>query len=331
MKYFITGATGFVGGTIARRLIAAGHQVVALVRRPAQADNLARLGITLYQGDITDKESMRVPMTGVDGLFHVAGWYKIGSKTPALGKQINIDGTRNVLELMKTLCIPKGVYTSTLLVFSDTHGKWVDETTRYNGPWLSEYERTKWVAHTQIAEPMMKEGLPLVIVMPGLIYGPGDTSSVRNLFIQYLKRRLPISPQKTAYSWGHVEDIAQGHLLALEKGRPGESYILAGPTHTLEEAFKIAEQITDIPAPRLHPSPALLQRLARIVRWIEPIAPLPELYRSESIRAIAGVTYIGSSKKAQRELGFTTRPLEEGLCETLLHEMGLLGIRFKRL
>lgn len=331
MRYFITGATGFIGGAIARQLVTAGHQVVALVRDPAKAHALSRLGMTLHKGDITDKESMRAPMTGVDGLFHVAGWYKIGSKTPSLGKQINIDGTRNVLELMSALRIPKGVYTSTLLVFSDTRGKLVDEATHYEGPWLSEYERTKWVAQTRIAEPMMKEGLPLVIVMPGLVYGPGDTSSVRDLFIQYLKKQLPISPQKTAYAWGHVEDIAEGHLLAMEKGRPGERYILAGPTHTLQQALAIAEQITRIPAPRLHPSPALLRRLAQIVRWIEPIIPLPEFYRSESIRAIAGVTYIGESKKAQRELGFTARPLQEGLCETLLHEMRLLGIRSQKI
>lgn len=331
MRYFITGATGFVGGAIARQLAAAGHQVTALVRRPAQAHDLARLGIALHPGDITDKESMRAPMTGADGIFHVAGWYKIGSKTPVLGKKINVDGTRNVLELMRELRIPRGVYTSTLLVFSDTRGKLVDEATHYEGLWLSEYERTKWMAHTQIAEPMMKEGLPLMITLPGLVYGPGDTSSVRNLLIQYLKGQLPISPQKTAYAWGHIEDIAKGHLLAMEKGRPGESYILAGPIHTLQEALAIAEQITGIKAPRLHPSPALLRGLSQIVRWLEPILPLPEFYRSESIRAIAGVTYIGSSKKAQRELGFTARPLEEGLCETLLHEMRLLGIRSKKI
>lgn len=96
MPYFITGATGFVGGAIARQL-AAGHQITALVRHPAQGHDLARLGIALHPGDITDKESLRAPMTGADGIFHAAGWYKIGSKTPALGKKINVDGTRNVL------------------------------------------------------------------------------------------------------------------------------------------------------------------------------------------------------------------------------------------
>lgn len=327
MRYFITGATGFIGGEIAKQLVEAGHQVVALVRTPKQADALARLGVSLHEGDITDKESMRAPMTGVDGVFHVAGWYKIGSKTPALGKQINIDGTRNVLELMKELRIPKGVYTSTLLVFSDTRGNVVDERYQYGGPWLSEYERTKWAAHYQIAEPMVKAGLPLITVQPGLVYGPGDTSSVRQMLVQYLKGWMPVSPQKTAYCWGHLSDTARGHILAMEKGKPGESYILAGPVCTLRNAFEIAERITGVKAPRIHPTPALMKGLAAVTRVFEPILPLPELYRSESLRVIAGVTYLGSSAKANRELGFTARPLEEGLRETLLHEMKQLGMR----
>jgi len=330
MRYFVTGATGFIGGRIVRELVAAGHQVAALARDPRGAGALARLGVSVHKGDITDKESMRAPMTGADRLFHVAGWYKIGSRNRAQGKRINVDGTRNVLELMKELGIPKGVYTSTLAVYSDTHGKEVDETERYNGPWLSEYERTKWAAHFQIAEPMMKGGLPLVIVQPGLVYGPGDTSSVRAMLVDYLRGRMPVAPQKTAYCWGHVDDIARGHLLAMEKGRPGESYFLAGPACTLRGAFEIAERITGVKAPALHPTPAMMKALAAVTRAVEPLLPLPELYRSESIRAIAGVTYLGSSEKAKRELGFAARPLEEGLRETLLHEMALLGMKPER-
>src|SRR6266849_4262267 len=144
MKYFVTGATGFVGGRVVRRLVGAGHQVVVVVRNPAKAADLANLGIEIYQGDVTDKESMRTPMQGVDGVFHIAGWYKIGVRDKSDGEKINVQGTRNVLELMRELGIPKGVYTSTLAVNSDTHGRLVDESYHYNGPHLSEYDRTKW-------------------------------------------------------------------------------------------------------------------------------------------------------------------------------------------
>lgn len=321
MKYFLTGATGFIGGRVARQLRAEGHEVVTLARTPAKARDLVELGIAVHQGDVTDKESMRAPMAGADGVFHIAAWYKIGAPDKSVAHGINVDGTRNVLELMRELAISKGVYTSTLAVFSDTHGRIPDETYRYNGPHLSEYDRTKWLAHYKVAEPMMKAGLPLVIVQPGLVYGPGDTSLVHDTFVQYLRRRLPVTPRKTAYCWAHVDDVARGHILAMEKGTPGQSYIIAGPAYTLIDALAVAQRITGVPAPRLHPSPMLLKLTAACMEPIGRLVSLPEAYSAEGLRSIAGVTYLGSNKKAMRELGYTVRPLEEGLRETLTHEM----------
>lgn len=326
MRYFITGATGFIGGTIARQLIEAGHQVVALVRTPSKAADLANLGAELHEGDITDKESMRAPMRGADGLFHIAAWYKVGLRDSSMAERMNVEGTRNVLELMREMAIPRGVYTSTLAVFGDTHGKVVDESYYDPGPWLSEYDRTKWLAHYKVALPMIKEGLPLVIVQPGLVYGPGDTSSIHDVWVQYLKKRLPASPKGVAYCWAHVEDIARGHILAMEKGTPGESYIIAGPPHTLIAALALAEKITGIPAPRLHPSPGLMRALAGIMGVIGKLLPLPPNMTAEYYRVSAGVTYLGSNRKARRELGYDPRPLEDGLPPTLDHEMKQLGI-----
>ncbi|MGH2369967.1 MAG: NAD-dependent epimerase/dehydratase family protein, partial [Chloroflexota bacterium] len=280
----------------------------------------------LYQGDVTDKESLRRPMDGVDGVFHLAGWYHLGRRGREQGWRVNVDGTRHVLEVMRDLAIPKGVYTSTLAVNSDTHGQVVDERYRYAGPWLSEYDRTKWVAHYRVAEPMTEAGLPLVIVQPGVVYGPGDPSALGETFRLYLQRRLPVSPPGTAFSWAHVEDVARGHVLAMERGQPGECYFLAGPAHTLQEALEIAERITGIPAPRLHPPQPAIQTLAAVASLVERAVPLPETYSAESLRIMAGVTYLGQNAKAKRELGFQPRPLQEGLRETLLHQMQRLGI-----
>lgn len=222
MKYFVTGATGFIGGRVARQLAQAGHNVHALVRDPSKAADLIAQGISVHPGDITDRGSLRRPMTEVDGVFHIAGWYKVGVRDTRMAERINIDGTRNVLEVMKELGIPKGVYTSTLAVFSDTRGRMVDETYRHNGPWLSEYDRTKWMAHYAVAEPLTHEGLPLVIVQPGMVYGPGDTSALRESLVLYLRGRLPMTPRGTVFCWAHVDDTARAHILAMEKGRPGE-------------------------------------------------------------------------------------------------------------
>jgi nucleoside-diphosphate-sugar epimerase len=317
VRYFVTGATGFVGGVLARQLRDAGHDVVALVRRPDAASKLGAIGIETRPGDITDRESVRHAMAGVDGVFHVAAWFKVrqsgmtrgardsrgGGEERREAHRINVEGTRNVLEAMRDLGIPRGVYTSTIAVYGDTRGRVVDESIRPERPNTSLYDETKWRAHYEVAEPLIVAGLPLVVVQPGVVYGAGDRGPVRGAVDAYLERRLPVAVSTTAYSWGHVEDTAAGHRFAMERGRPGESYILAGPSHTFIDALRIAERITGIPAPRVIIPGALTAAAAAIIR-------------SESMRLL-GATYLGSSVKARRELGFYPRSLQEGFSEVL--------------
>jgi len=322
MKYFLTGATGFLGNVLARQLREAGHDVHASVRDPQKASELQTLGVELFTGDVTNKESMRAAMQGVDGVFHVAGWYKIGAHDKRDGERVNVQGTRNVLELMKELRIPKGVYTSTLAVNSDTHGEIKNESYRFTGKHISEYDRTKAAAH-DIAERFIENGLPLVIVMPGGIYGPGDTSSLRRNLIDFLKGKLPMLPTKAGICWGHVEDTAHGHILAMEKGVPGETYIIAGEPGTYQEAFQLASHITGKPAPMMVPY-QIFKVLSVFARPFDGI--LPETYTSEGLRVVGGPTYWGDNSKARRFLGYEPRPLTEGLESTLRHEMDLLGM-----
>ena len=322
MKYFVTGATGFVGGVLVRKLRELGHEVHASVRDPNRTNDLQTRGVKLFKGDVTEKESMREAMKGVGGVFHVAGWYKIGVKDKSEAERVNVQGTQNVLELMDELNIPKGVYTSTLAINSDTHGQLVDESYHFTGRHLSEYDRTKAAAH-EIAKEFIAKGLPLVIVMPGLIYGPGDTSSLRENIISFLKGQLPAMPDQTGFCWAHVEDIAQGHILAMEKGGSGETYMIAGEPHTSVEAFRLASEITGKPAPRTL-SHKIFETMSKLVKPFDGI--LPPTYTSEGIRIIAGVTYLGDNRKARHELGYNPRPLRKGWGETLLHEMKLLSM-----
>lgn len=322
MKYFVTGATGFVGGVLAKKLRAAGHEVNASVRSPEKAKDLQALGVKLFKGDVTEKGSMREAMTGVEGVYHVAGWYKVGAKDKRGGVEVNIKGTRNVLELMQELKIPKGVYTSTLAINSDTKCKLVDETHHFTGQHLSEYDRTKAAAH-DIANEFIAKGLPLVIVQPGLIYGPGDTSSVRTSLINFLRGQLPMLPYETTLCWAHVDDIVDGHILAMEKGKIGESYHICGEPYKLYDAYQLASKVSGKRAP-MGVSPNLMKAMSALVKPLDAI--LPESYTSEGLRIIAGVTYIGDNSKAKRELGFDPRPVSAGWAETVKYEMELMGI-----
>ena len=325
-RYFVTGATGFLGGELVKQLIGRGHLVTAFVRSAEKAALLSTLGVELHLGDVTNRDSLRPPMDGVDGVFHTAAWYKIGAAATAhLAEQVNVHGTRNVLETARDLKIPRVVYTSTVGVFGDTHGVLADESYYAEGPFLTEYDRTKWLAHYQVAVPLAQAGLPLVIAMPGAIYGPGDTSALRTTLAQLLRGRLLATPRGVSFCWSYVEDVARGLRQAMDAGQPGEAYLLTGPVHEFEDAFAIAARLAGKRPPFLHPGPVTMRAAAAIAalleRWeVQP--PVP----AETLRLMAGTTWIGSSAKAEKELGWSARPLEEGLRHTIEHELRQLGM-----
>jgi len=317
VRVLVTGATGFIGGRLARRLLADGHEVVALVRDPARGGELAAAGAELVQADITDPASLPPAMAGVEAAFHLAAWYKVGARDRARARRINVEGTRNVLLAMGEAGVAKGVYTSSIAIYSDTRGREVEEGYRFTGRHISLYDATKAEAHWEVAVPALGEGLPLVIVQPGLVYGPGDTSAIGDLLRRYLRRKLPMVPRGPEYCWAHVDDIVAGHLLALEKGRVGESYHLTGPRASLVEALELAERLTGVPAPRLRPGPAFFRAMSWLMQPVSWLLPLPTDLHPETLRVLAGATYLASSAKARRELGWACRGLEEGLGETL--------------
>ena len=327
MKYLVTGATGFIGRWVARKLVEQGHEVRSITRNPDRDRHMGETGVDVMRGEITKKESMRDAMTGMDGVFHTAEWHRLGVKDKneiAVAEAMNINGTRNVMELVRELKIPRCVYTSTLSIFSDTKGRKFNETYRPHGPWASIYDYTKWEAHYEIVQKMQEQGVPIIIVQPGLVYGPGDAGSMHNMWVAYLQKRLKTIPKKTAFCWGHVEDIATGHIQAMEKGKPGECYILAGPQHTLVEAFEIAQKITRVKPPRFHPGPVMMQSFAAVMGIAGHLKQMPEPISAEALRTLAGKTYLGADQKARLELDFLPRSLEAGLRETLEFELAEL-------
>jgi nucleoside-diphosphate-sugar epimerase len=312
MRYAVTGATGFVGGALVRLLRANGHDVLALVRSPARATALAAAGVTLVEGDLDDATALDRLGAGAGGLFHVAGWYKLGDARPEDGWRVNVDGTANVLAAAHRSGMPKVVYTSTLAVNSDTHGRVVDESYQFTGRHLSVYDETKARAH-DVATEAARDGVPVVIVQPGLVYGPGDTSQTGTLVAAVLAGRRPTVPAGGAVCWGYVDDIARGHLLAMEQGTPGESYFLAGEPCALADGLRLLAELAGKPGPIVL-SASVVRVAGAAVGVVERVIRLPAGYSSEAMRASLA-TYLGNPAKAYRELGWTSRPLRQGLSE----------------
>jgi nucleoside-diphosphate-sugar epimerase len=313
MRAFITGGTGFIGRHLIADLLAHGYEVTALVRTFERARRLPR-GVRTVPGDITKRDTLLPGLRGAEVVFHVAAANLIGvnAKEAERLARINIDGTRHVLETAAEFGVPKIVYTSTVAVYGDTRGQAVDETYRADGhSFESEYERTKYLAHYEVAEPLQQRGAPVVMVCPGLVYGPGDDSQWARVLRAYARKQLPamVGPSN-ALTWAHVADVATGHRLAAEKGRVGETYILAGPAHTYREFFAVCARVSRIPAPRVWLPAASAEAMARVMQKFNPAL-------TELLRSVAGLSYLARADKAQRELGWQARRVEEGLPETI--------------
>jgi nucleoside-diphosphate-sugar epimerase len=316
----VTGGTGFIGGEVVRQLRERGDEVVCLVRNPEKGKAVADLGCDLVAGDLGDAEAIRRGMEGCDAVVHVAAMYEVGiptSQRPAMW-EANVAGTEHVLGAALEAKVPKVVYVSTVGAFGNTHRKVVDESYQHPGKeFTSYYEETKLEAH-RIAKRMIAEQcLPCTIVQPGGVYGPGDTSSIAALLEQFLSGRMPLLPfPELGICLSHVEDIAAGILLALDRGKAGETYVLSGPVTTVRDAIEVVAGITGRKAPK-HAMPVPLMKA------LTPVGPLvgrlmgqpPNL--RELISSADGVTFWASHEKASRELGYAPRGMEEGLRQTL--------------
>ncbi len=316
MKAFVTGGTGFIGRSLIRQLIARGYRVAALARSQEGAAVLRALGATVVPGDVTDRESMRAAMRGSDVVFHLAAIYDYSPEAQAQCEPINVEGTRVVLGLAHELRVPRIVYTSTLAVFGDTHGELPDETYRADGPFLTEYDRTKWQAHYEVALPLIAQGAPIVIVMPGAVYGPGDTSWLAEAMRLFHRGLMPLVPgPESIVTYAYVDDVAEGHILAAEKGRVGESYILAGPAVPLGEMVDFWAQLTGKRPPAARVPTRLVRPLAPAAARLQPALSLPQLFGEDMVRMM-GVSYAGRADKARAELGWRPRPLQTGMLDT---------------
>ena len=319
MKIFVTGGGGFLGSAVVSRLIAGGDEVIGLARSEAAAGRITRLGAVPLRGDITDAGMLGVAMSGVDAVFHIAGDYRVGIKESEHEAMFrtNVDGTVSVLDAAVSASVGRIVYVSTVAVFGNTHAKVVDETyERPDRDFLSYYDATKYMAH-RVAVARAAAGAPLVIVQPGAVYGPGDQSELGAQIHRVARGKYRLRAfSELGLTMSYVDDVADGTVLAHMKGRPGESYVLGGEVTRLGDVVDRVADLTGNKRARWKvPSPAF--------RVAEPFGSLagrwtgagPNLH--EVVRASKDVTYWATSAKAERELGYAPRSLDQGLRDLL--------------
>jgi nucleoside-diphosphate-sugar epimerase len=232
--------------------------------------------------------------------------------------EANVAGTENVLRAALDAGLPKVVYVSTCGAFGNTHHQIVDESYEHPGEeFTSYYEQTKVEAHRLARKMIGEEGLPCVIVQPGGVYGPGDTSQLGDLLEQFLAGKMPLIPfPELGICLAHVDDTAAGIVLALDRGEAGETYVLAGPPTTMREAIGVVAGVSGRKAPKRAVPTALMKAMTPIGPLVGKVMNQPPNLR-ELISSADNVTFWATNEKAVRELGFAPRGIEEGIRQTL--------------
>ena len=314
MKILVTGATGFIGGNLARELWHNGHQVRALVRSGSNTLTIENTGVELVPGDILDAESIRRAMTGCHAVFHCAAAYTFWAKNTQNIYRTNVEGTRLMLEEARLSGVEKVVYTSTVATVGLKQGGLGSEDVPLKHAYLvGNYKKSKLQAE-QVALKMAAEDLPVVVVNPTAPFGPWDVkpTPTGRLVLDYLRGKIPAYVE-TGLNLVDVADVVAGHILAMEHGVSGQRYLLGNRNLSLERIFQLLEELTGRPAPKLRLPFCVAMGLGYIDQALEgmllhrePKIPL------EGLRVSKTPMYV-SCQKAVTELGLPQSPIEDAL------------------
>jgi dihydroflavonol-4-reductase len=318
-RVLVTGASGFLGSAVARALVARGAQVRALVRPTSPRGNLAGLGCEIVAGDLTDRQSLASALRGVRYLFHVAADYRFWARDPSVILRVNVEGTRNLMDEALAEGVERIVYTSSVAALKIAGAKSpVDESAPLSPEEaIGTYKRSKTLAERAVEAMIERQKLPAIIVNPTTPIGPRDIkpTPTGRILLDAARGRIPAFVD-TGLNFAHVDDIAEGHLLAFERGRIGERYILGGENVLLHDLLATIADAAGRRAPRI--------RLPRL-----PLFPLA--YGAEAVAFMTGKEPLltvdalrmsryhmfFTSAKAERELGYRARAYQEGVIDAL--------------
>jgi len=320
MKAFVSGATGFIGIQLVKRLVSQGDVVHALYRSETKADLIRLPGVKLFKGDILDPSSLADAMNGCHAAYHTAAFAGVWSKDPDRIFRLNVDGALNVIEAARKSGTARVVLTSTAGILGPSQKDPVHESTPPPSSFFTLYEESKF----QLEQKLLgrKEGNPeVVIVNPTRVYGPGylsESNGVSRMIKQYMEGNWRLLPGD-GHSLGnyvHVEDVVSGHLLAMQKGLTGERYVLGGENISYIQLFQYTRNASGVKH-RLFKVPLwLMMALAGLMQGISAITGRPPLIVPNLVRKFSH-DWIVSSQKAIRELGYEARKAEEGIKQTV--------------
>jgi dihydroflavonol-4-reductase len=310
----VTGATGFVGSAVARALVAAGHRVRVMARPGGDRRNLEGIAVEVVEGDLLQPATFAPALKGCTRLFHVAADYRLWVRDPKPMYEANVEGTRRLMQAAGAAGLERIVYTSSVATLGlNADGRPANEDTPVRfADMIGHYKRSKFLAEESV-RAMAGQGLPVVIVNPSTPVGPRDRkpTPTGRMVLEAAQGRTPAYVD-TGLNIVHVEDVALGHLLAMERGRPGERYVLGGEDMTLRQIFTAIAQLSGRPPPRLRVPLRVVLPVAYAAEAWARVAGREPFVTVDGVK-LAGKLMYFSSAKACRELGYRPRPAVEAL------------------
>jgi len=320
MKTLVTGASGFVGSAVVRRLLLAGHAVRVLLRAGSDRRNVDGLPVEIVFGDLGDRPSLERALVDCEALFHVAADYRLWVPDPQTLYHTNVDGTVQIMRAALDAGVRRIVYTSSVATLGSTRdGRPADEDTPVSAAdMIGHYKRSKFLAEAQVRKMVQELGLPAVIVNPSTPIGPRDVkpTPTGRMILDAATGRMP-AYVNTGLNLVHVDDVANGHLLALERGVIGERYVLGGHNMTLQEILCAVAALVGRQPPRVRVPHNLVLAIAHAAEaWARVTGAAEPRVTVDGVRLSKKYMFF-SSDKARRTLGLVTRPVEEALADAL--------------
>ncbi len=310
MKAFVTGATGFVGSSITRLLIEAGFEVGILARKESNLANVEGIRLSIHYGDLRDRQSLREALYGYDYLFHVAADYRLWVPRPCEIYENNVEGTRNVMDAAIRARIKRAVYTSSVATLgTEKDGSDADEKTPVGiEDMIGHYKRSKFIAEELVKKLTDAGAIDAVIVNPSTPVGPRDIkpTPTGRMILEAAQGKMPAYVD-TGLNIVHVDDVAMGHLLALERGKTGRRYILGGENMTLKEILGEIARLTRRRPPMIRLPHNLVLPLAFVLETVSRFTGKEPLTTVDGVRLSKKKMFF-SSRRAERELGYSHRP-----------------------